>query len=226
MPNSGQKSRKINQTRDFPMPSLPLGRGVGFRTAVVVMCLSGVREKMILWNFFLGLILCGVITAYVDERHEKFQEPTAKTLRSRFGLVEGGEIRIDYRLSDDEVNLLVLIVNDHQYFGWYDVPLRDNDASTICGLPSIYREMISGNGTIRYPIPSTDKYCLVLASCNQLTSPVSFHATVEMMNPAVDHDGWNYLPIERVILLRLFIGDFVAFFCLFIVLLGQLYFTK
>lgn len=179
-----------------------------------------------LWNICGCVLLFSMVTAYIDKRHDKFHDPFAETLRSRFGLVKEGEIRIDYSIEDNNVNLIVLIVDDQQYFGWYDVPLSSNDASTICTLPSAYREIIHGNGTIRYTVPSTDKYYVILALCNKISSSSSFHATVEMMNPAVDHSGWNYLPIERVLMLRIYIGDFTAFLCLLIVLLGQFYYTK
>jgi hypothetical protein len=178
------------------------------------------------WNFCFWTFLAPLVMGYVDEINTKFFGPHAKALRSRFGMVKEGEVRLHYRMSESDVKILALVIDDPQYFGWYDSLLRADDAVTLCTLPSMYRTTLIGNGTVAYSIRSTEKYSVILVLCDEIPTPTNFHVQVEMVNPTVEEDGWNYLPIERVLTLRLLMGKLIAYLCMLLSLLGQFYYSK
>jgi hypothetical protein len=168
-----------------------------------------------------------LVMGYVDEVSTKFFGPHAKALRSRFGMVKEGEVRLHFEMSQSNVQILALVIDDPQYFGWYDSPLMADDAATLCTLPSMYRTTLTGDkGVATFSIRSTEKYSVILVLCDEIPTPTNFHVRVEMVNPTVEGNGWNYLPIERVLTRRLLLGNFIAYLCMFLSLLGQFYYSK
>jgi hypothetical protein len=165
-------------------------------------------------------------SAYVDKVSTQLSDATVKRVRNRFGMAKQAEVRIHYHIARDNVNVLALVIDDPQYFGWYQSPISSNDISTICSLPSMFRTVLSGNGSISYSIRATDKYSVLLVLCEGLSDPVDFFARVEMVNPTINLDGWSHLPIEKVQTLRLWLGNFIGFLGMTLILMGQFYFTR
>jgi hypothetical protein len=195
-------------------------------TIVAVCVFVILAQNMLRLIFCLWALWTQICRGYVDEISTHLSDATVKRVRNRFGMAKEAEVRIRYRLSRDDVNVLALVIDDPQYFGWYQTRLNSKDVDRICSLPSMFRAVLSGNGSISYSIRATDKYSVLLVLCDDLSLPVDLFARVEMVNPTIEQDGWSHLPIEKVQTLRLWLGNFLAFLCMTLVLMGQVYFSK
>ena len=155
-------------------------------------------------------------------------------------MIKESKIHITYHLSthqeveqgigeegeEEEVNLLGIILNDKQYYGWYDIPISENNINKLCFLPSIIRFQLYQNNTLEYQIESTERYTILFLLCQEYPSEVHLEATIEMINPTINQQDWNHLPIEEVVFIRLYMASFLGYLILFIVSIGQIHLSK
>lgn len=171
--------------------------------------------------FFFSFCLC-----YIDKYSNKLNEPSFRIIRKRFGMVKEGEITIKYSLSVININILAVIIDDMQYYNWYELSISSRNTLKLCNLPSMARYNLYNNGSVTYQIKSTDRYTVLLLLCDEYKPGFQLHATIEMVNPTISHDSWNYLPIQQVSLVRLSLGNVLGFVLMLLLLLGQFYFSK
>lgn len=146
-----------------------------------------------------------------------------------FGMSDQGQIDITYSVGPKPDNpypaspLLIAIINEGQRNGYYA-----NLAPNSCNLPTLFREVIYGNGNITYYTSvNADQYSVLLMQCrngNPL-SPVSAKIQVTMKNPKPVGGGYQYLPINQVTYISILEGLIICYCILIGALMFQMLFA-
>ena len=146
-----------------------------------------------------------------------------------FGMSDQGQIDITYSIGPESgisypaSPLLIAIINEGQKYGYYS-----NLAQNTCNLPTLFREVIYGNGNITYyTSEGADLYTVLIMQCrngNPL-SPVSANVQVTMKNPKPNGSGYQYLPINQVSYISILEGLIICYCILIGALVLQMAFA-
>ena len=145
-----------------------------------------------------------------------------------FGMSDRGQVDITYSIgpksgvSYPASPLLIAIINEGQKYGYYS-----NLAQNTCNFPTLFREVIYGNGNLTYYTPSADLYTVLIMQCrdgNPL-SPVSANVQVTMKNPKPTGSGYQYLPINVVSYISILEGLIICYCILIGALVLQMAFA-
>lgn len=160
-------------------------------------------------------------------------------VQKSFGMAENGVISIDYNVYPQDPSLpyesyaLILILNDAQQRNWYS--LLDNSEADIvdnidglCNQPSLQRIQPWGAGRANLTItPSigSDLFTVVVLQCRvgDSDNPVTVEVDLSMVNARPEGSGTSHLPIQFVMLTRVFQGFIIAYSLLVVGILGQYY---
>lgn len=155
-------------------------------------------------------------------------------LQSSFGMAGNGQISIKYDVNalysgmDYTSYVLVLIVTEAQKNGWYSgMSNAPVNIYTLCNAPSQYRERVYGTGTISFNVTGSDRFSVLVLQClnGNSNNPVKTKIDLSMVNARPLKDGYQHLPIQDVMYVRVLEGELILYVFLLIGLIGQYIFA-
>jgi hypothetical protein len=167
-------------------------------------------------------------------------------VQKQFGLANGGMFEIYYDVSQKQVDnpynsyVLILVVSEQQRADYYD-NLNSNDDSvseninTLCTLPSMSRKVIQTlpeTGTYVYTVSNnnggSDLYTVLILQCRSSgnSNDIRAYVKVTSKNPDPSGNGYNQLPVEDVMLVRLYLGEIFIYTLMLMGIAGQIYLSE
>jgi hypothetical protein len=168
-------------------------------------------------------------------------------VQKQFGMAVGGIIIVNYDIYQKIASLsynsyiLILIISEEQRLSYYsNLDSSDstisNNINSLCTAPSMYRKVIQVlpstsefNYTVSNDNGGSDIYSVVVLQCRSSSATNNnIHAYVkaETKNPAPTGSSYNQLPIDAVMLVRLYLGEIIIYTLLLIGICGQIYVAK
>jgi len=177
------------------------------------------RLLNILLSLLVVLILPYALFGIKVEFNREGSGRFIKTMLSGFGLARGAyfnaETSITASSSSSQSSVLLLLVNNYQLDLFYAGGSQDTmptaaNANILCASPSVARFDVGyGESTFSASIPATDRYAALLLECNigNETAPIVYDVTVSAANRGFEgEDILNHYPIERVMIIQLYLG--------------------
>lgn len=206
---------------------------------------------------FIFAFIVKVDGVYVAE-HISSGEVWATTLVHKFGMAQGGVISVDYSVSVENNSfpydsyVLLLVTGEHADKGWYNsMPNQGkfvDDSDTVrrcCNRPSLYRDVVSGSGTVTYKLDENTMYsdrfsvyalqCVPssvnasLASNNRVTTSLEISMVNLLSGAPIDTTTTtnlkdvSHLSISLEFMPRMYIGLLIVHCFMLFGMCGQLY---
>lgn len=167
--------------------------------------------------------------AMKTEYNTALNYPHTHFIENSFGMAQGGKIDIIYEMNPSNLERsysIILIISESQKRGWYSgVENGQTDTYTLCNQPSLYRKTIQNSGNISYSVKENDKYSVLFMQCRKNDrSDQTINIHLKMMNKQPSGDDYSYLPIQKVMMLRVTQGALILYSLLLIGLSGQFVF--
>lgn len=201
---------------------------------------------LILLRILLLFYLFSLSEAIVSSVTETSSGTFGTWVQKKVGLAINGIVNIDYDISlkdntlSYESYILILVISEDQRVGYYtnldksDSTISSN-INSLCTAPSMHRKILttaplsgSYNFTVNYNNGATDIYSVALLQCRSgySSNPVRAHVQVTTKNPAPRGDSYNQLPIDLVMLVRLYLGEIFVYSLLLLGIIGQIILAK
>lgn len=200
-----------------------------------------VSNNFLLFAAFICILGLNVINGEISTmRHSNQKEAVGIVLNRDFGMATGGSIKIDYKITASDSAepyssyALISIVDVKERTSWFPnltpdlKSLSSDTAGTYCTQPSRYRQVVFGEGTIEYTVPSVDEYSILVMQCktNTTANPINMYVQSDMRNIRPTGDGYSHLPIDEVMIPRVLEGCSIIYFLMIFGLAGQMFLFK
>lgn len=199
----------------------------------------GVSTAIFLSAICLLLILCAqsVKVTYLTTSSEQFGEYVQKS----FGMAERGLITIHYNVYPQDSSLpydsyvLLLVLNNAQQKNWYsaldDSSIDGDNINSLCSQPSLRRIEAWGEQKLNITIDESigsNLFSVAVLQCRTgyASNPVTVSVKLHMVNARPEGDGHSHLPIQFVMLTRVYEGFLIAYVLLLLGLAAQFYFAS
>lgn len=193
---------------------------------IVANCLK-MLPVFLFYCVILSLLQCSLcmVTQYSTTSTGVFTSFITET----FGMSDQGVIDITYSVgpsageSYPAAPLLIAIINEGQRLGYYA-----NPSPNSCNLPTLFREVIYGEGNITYYTSvNADQYSVLVMQCRNGNPAGPTHANIQvaMKNPRPSGSGYQYLAIDQVTDISILEGLIICYCILFGALACQIYFA-
>jgi hypothetical protein len=205
-----------------------------------------ISHLLVTWFLFFFTDF-SVVNALITSTTITSESTFGQYVQKQFGMAVGGIITVNYNTYQKLPSLpynsyiLILIINEDQRVSYYsDLDSSDstvtNNINSLCTSPSMYRKVIQTlpstsefNYTVSNDNGGSDIYSVAVLQCRSSSATNNnIHAYVkaETKNPAPTGSSYNQLPIDAVMLVRLYLGEIIIYTLLLIGVCGQIYVAR